>query len=152
MSNNRAIHIFNQRVNNRLRVNNDLYLLRPDIKQPFSLDHLQPFIHQGSRIDGNFPAHIPVWMIEGLLPGNRSQFFQIFPSERTPGCGENNFLQIIFLACFKSLKNCRMFRIYRKQINALSLHSIHYKFTGHYKGFLICQTYILSCTDGCKSG
>jgi hypothetical protein len=38
-----------------------------NVKQPFSFDHFQSFIHQSSRIDGYFVSHFPIGVLQGFF-------------------------------------------------------------------------------------
>ena len=60
-------------VHGGLRVNHDINLGRREIEQPACLDHLESFVHQSGAIDGDAVAHLPCWMIQGLLGSHRGE-------------------------------------------------------------------------------
>ena len=96
LRNNRSIFEFHKRMDNRLRMNNNLDGIIVGIKEPFCLDYLQSFIHQRCRINRNLSPHRPVGMLQSLLRSYREQLFPLFSPERTTGSGEDNLAYIFF--------------------------------------------------------
>ena len=56
-------------VDDRLRVDDDVDPLVGEAEQVMGLDHLEALVHQGRRVDGDPPAHLPGGMGEGLARG-----------------------------------------------------------------------------------
>ena len=54
-------------------MNHHFHLGGREIEQPAGLDHLEAFVHQGGGIDRDAVAHLPCWMIQGLLRRHRCQ-------------------------------------------------------------------------------
>ena len=48
----------------------DMNLLRAKAEEPVRFDDLEPFVHEGCRVDGDFFPHGPVRVPERILNGN----------------------------------------------------------------------------------
>ena len=96
-------------MNNALRMNDHLYLLGLQIKQPSGFNHFKSFIHQCGRINSDFSSHIPVRMLQGMFPFYIDQIIGLSSKKRTTGSRKNYFFN--FVSCFthKALKYGRMF-------------------------------------------
>ena len=62
-------------MNDGLRMNDHIQLLWRNGKQMQGLNQFQPLIHHGGRINGDFAAHIPIGMFEGLFWRHMAQLF-----------------------------------------------------------------------------
>ena len=62
-----AVVELDQRVDDRLRMDDDGDPLIVDPEQVVRLDHLEPLVHQGRRVDRDPPAHLPGRVGERLL-------------------------------------------------------------------------------------
>lgn len=61
-----AIDKLYHRVHNRLRMNDGLDATGLDTKKIVGLDDFEGLVHHRGRIDGYFPAHVPVGVLEGV--------------------------------------------------------------------------------------
>ncbi len=66
----RAVNVFDKRVNGGLRVNGDPHLRCGDIEETAGLDNFKALVEHGSRVDGDATAHHPCGVLEGLLGGD----------------------------------------------------------------------------------
>ena len=57
-------------MNNALGMNHDVDVVIIYAKQIVRFNHFQAFVHQGCGINGDFPAHGPVGMLERVGHGN----------------------------------------------------------------------------------
>ena len=69
-------------VDNALRMDEHLYLISRNAKQPFRLNHLKAFVHQRRRVDGNLRTHIPCGMTQGIGSGDGLDLLIIEQTER----------------------------------------------------------------------
>ena len=67
MSDDRAVGVLDQRVNDAFSMDDDLDLGCGDVEEPVRLDHFQPFIHQRGGVNRDLRPHFPVRMLECLL-------------------------------------------------------------------------------------
>src|SRR5262245_31778889 len=100
----RAIAEFDQAVHDRLRMDQDVDLLRSQRKKMIGFDQLEPFVHQRGRVDRHLRAHRPVGMLEGLLDRCRSDGLRARGSERTSGGSENGAAHVLASAAAHSLE------------------------------------------------
>ena len=68
-----AIHVLHEGMNHTLGVNDHLDLIGARIEQPARLDHLQPLVEKGRRVDGDFRSHVPGRVVQHLLQGDLLQ-------------------------------------------------------------------------------
>ena len=61
------------RVDDRLRVNDDVDFVGADAEQPVRLDHLESLVHQRRRVDGDLAAHPPRRMLQRIVGGDAPQ-------------------------------------------------------------------------------
>ena len=97
-----SIDKLDHRMNNTLRMNDDLYGgVTP--KQPFCFDVFQAFVHHRRRVYGDLVTHFPVGMVEGFFSGN---VFHLLPGKGAKGAtgpGEDYFFDAIFFFSVKYL-------------------------------------------------
>ena len=62
-----AIDELDHRMDDALRVDDDVDPGHLDIEEPARLDHLQPLVEERGGIDGDLLAHVPCGMPERLL-------------------------------------------------------------------------------------
>ncbi len=66
----RVVLILDHGVDDALPVDHHLDAVLRQIKEPGRLDDLQALVHHGGGVDGDFGAHVPVGVAQGLLPGD----------------------------------------------------------------------------------
>ena len=118
----RAVVIFDQRMNDALRMHDDVDLRRTRAEQPVRLDHFEALVHERGRIYRNLAAHAPVWMCTRLVRRDRRQFVAFFAAERAAGRGEQDTPHAgagkIGASARQALKNRVVFGIHGQQITA----------------------------------
>ncbi len=62
-----------QRVHERLRMDDHFDALVRQVEQMMGFDDLEPFVHEGGGVDRDLLPHGPGGMGQGLLPGDRGQ-------------------------------------------------------------------------------
>ena len=98
-------------MDDRLRMNNDVDLLRRNVKKPSCLDHFQPFIHQRRRIDRDPFSHPPCGMLQSLLRRDISELLDRCFTERPSGRREKQFLHALLGRSLQALKERRMLTV-----------------------------------------
>ncbi|MNZ93793.1 hypothetical protein D3C78_1128800 [compost metagenome] len=97
LCNNTMIHKFYVRMNDALRVNNDVYLIIRHIEQPSGLYNLKSFIDHCCGINCNLGSHRPIRMIKCLRNGHP---FKLLPCPIAEGAArsrQRNLLDCILL-------------------------------------------------------
>ena len=84
----RSIGKLHGTMHDALRMNQHLYLLGRNAKEPLCLCHLKTLVHQGCGIDGNLGTHIPGRMLEGIGSSYLLQLLVGKVAERTARAGE----------------------------------------------------------------
>ena len=67
---------------------------RRQAEQPARLDHLQGLVHQRGRVDGDFAAHAPGRVAQGLLDGDVGQLGAASAAERPAAAGQHHALDL----------------------------------------------------------
>ena len=146
-----TILILHQRVNDRLRVDDDFDSLGGNIEQPSRLDDFQALVHESGRIDRNLLPHRPVWVLQRLLSGYPEELVHLHAAKWPSGGSQDNLLEIFFPPGFQCLKNCGVLGIDRQQANPLLPHRSHDNPARHHKCLLVGKPDILTRLDGGKS-
>ena len=69
----RAVDVLDQRMDDALRMDDDLDRLARRAEQPVRLDHLEALVHHRRRVDRDLAAHRPVRMRARLRPASRAR-------------------------------------------------------------------------------
>ena len=85
----RTVGQLDHRVDDRLRVDDDVDLIGADAEQPVRLDDLEALVHQRRRIDGDLAAHAPGRMPQRLLGGHAEQFRRAPAAKRSARGGQD---------------------------------------------------------------
>ena len=68
-------------VNDRLRVDEHLYLFGIDTEEPLRLNHLEALVHHRGRVDGDLRTHVPGGMAQGIGLGDMGDLFHRLQTE-----------------------------------------------------------------------
>ena len=85
----RAVHEQDGRVDDALRMHDDVDRVVVDIVQPVCLDHLQALVREGRRVDRDLRAHRPRRVAQGLLGRDRGERLRRRVEERAARRGED---------------------------------------------------------------
>ena len=135
-----------------LRVDEHLDVFSPDVEQPAGLDHLQPFVHQGGGVDGDFFAHFPVGVGQGLLRGDCPELALGQIAKRPAGGSEDELADIRFFPGLQRLGNGAVFAVNGQQGYLAAFYRGHDQVAGHDQGFLVGQGDVFSGLDGRQGG
>lgn len=111
-----AIGELNHRVHDRLRMHDDIDAVDGDIEEEVRLDHLESLIHHRCGVDGHQRPHVPRWMSQGLVGGDRGQFPCTRAAKRPTTCGEHQASHLTRPAATQALCNRGMLRINRHNL------------------------------------
>ena len=98
----RAVAIAHHRMDHRLRMDDDLDLLRRQPEQQVRLDQLEALVHHGGRIDRDLGAHVPVGMGQRLLRRGLGHVGQRPVAERPAGRRQDQPVDGVALAAARS--------------------------------------------------
>ena len=117
--------------------------------QPHGLDDLQPLVHHGSRVDGDFLPHSPGGMLEGVLFFDGFQLGKGLSVERPAGCRENQAMNLAPIpAAHQALENSAMLGIHRHDFRAALFRRRHHQLSGAHQGFLVGKSNAFFRLDG----
>ena len=119
----RSIGKLHGTMHDALRMNQHLYLLGRNAKEPLCFCHLKPLVHQRSRVDGNLGTHIPGRMLEELL-------------------------YLVIALAHQTLEDGTVLAIHRKDRHMVFLGKIADQLTSHHQGLLVGKTDLLASLDG----
>ena len=92
---NRTVPELDKSVHNRLRVHENVDLVRRQRKKVVRLDQFQTFVHHGRRIDGYLRPHRPVRMAQRLIERSCTHRLERPGAERPAGSREDNAAHVI---------------------------------------------------------
>ena len=139
-----TVTILHGRMHDALRMDEHLYPIGINTEEPLSLDNLKALVHHRGRVDCYLCAHIPCRMLEGIGCCHGLHLLKGELTERTARSREKDFLNLILMVAHKTLEDCRMFRINRKDRCMILLCKSHDKFSCHNEGFLVGKTNLLT--------
>ena len=61
-----------------------------EVEEPVGFDEFEGFVHEGCRVDGDFFAHGPGGVVEGLVDGGVLDLLEGLRSEGASGGGEGD--------------------------------------------------------------
>ena len=85
--------------------------IRLEVEEPTGLDNLHRLVHQGCRVDGDLPAHVPGGMVQGVGHRDGSQLFLRVSSERPPAGRQHDPLDLFAPTGLNRLENGAMFAV-----------------------------------------
>ena len=147
----RAIHIFDHRMDDALRMNHNLDFFRRHREQPHRFNKLQSLVHQGRGINGNLGTHAPVGVAKCLLLADSLELFPAFSIEWSARSSNNQPLYGICRISLKALENRGVLAVDWGQQNALLPNQIGHQLAARNQCFLISQRHIVSGFD-CSHG
>ncbi len=129
-------------MNDTLRVNHHFNLLGACAKQPVRLDHLQPFVHHGGRVNRYFSTHTPVGMCDRLLRRDALKAGDITIKKWATRCSEQDFTYAMLrwhalITDRQALEDCVVLAVNRQQGCAARRDCIHEQLPRDNEGFLV---------------
>ena len=136
-----------------LALHHDLNFFRRQTEEPYGLDELQTLVHQGSRVDGDLCAHVPVGVLEGVCTGLAAQLLGGHAEEGAAGGREQNFGQAgSALLILQALEDGGVLAVHRQQLYPVLFHSLRDQMTAGDKAFLVGQRQVMAALDGAQAG
>src|SRR5215831_18540596 len=102
-----------------LRVDNYFHFRGRQVKESACLDDFKALVHESSRINCDAAAHLPRWMVERLLDGNRCKFRARGVEKRPAGSCKPDALDFLHAAAAETLVDGVVFAVDGKQRLAL---------------------------------
>ena len=148
------IGVFNQGMHHALPVHHDVDVLRVHVEQPPGLDELQPLVHHGGGIDGDFRPHTPVGMPQSVLHRHPFQFGGAFAEKGAAGGGKDQALQGPFPGrpALQALEYGGMFAVHRQKLHSSAGDGVHDQRAAGHQGFLIGQGDVVPRPYGGQGG
>ena len=147
-----AIGELDHRMDDGLRMNDRFDAIHLDSKQPTGFDHFEAFVEEGGGVDGDFPAHGPSGVTEGLGWGDAGEFLGWGIAEGAAAGGEDEALDVRGGAAFEALEDRVMFGVDGKDLDAFAACGLHDDTPGHDEDFFAGYGDIFSCFDGSEGG
>ena len=150
-----TVDVFHHGMHHALRVYDHLNSRHFDVEEPARLDHFEPLVEEGGRIDGDFAAHDPGGMLEGLLDGDGLQS-RLGPlgriAEGSARGGEPQVAHRRGGLAVQALEDGRMLAVHRQDLNPVGLGLAHDRLAGHHQDFLGGHGDVLAGPDGGQGG
>ncbi len=133
----RPVHESHHRMNDRLRVHDDVDPVVRDPEQQVGLDDLESFVDQGGRVDGDHRAHRPGRVSQGLRGGDLTHLRRCSTTERTAGRRDDQLAHLRPGAAAQALGQRAVFRVDRHDLARRG--SLRHQRTTGNQGFLVGQ-------------
>ena len=128
-------------------MNQYLYFISRYTKEPFSLNHLETFVHQRCRVNGNLRSHIPCRVLESIGSSDMLQLFMGKSTEWSTRTSEKNLLNLVRILTNQTLEDSTMLAVHRQDRHVILLSQLKNQLASYDKCLLVCQTYLLLCFD-----
>ena len=148
----RAIDELHGRVDNRLRMDEHLDFLSWYAEKPAGLHHLEAFVHERGRVDGDFRTHVPRGVLQGVGSGDGLQLLFCELAERTARAGEQNLFYFVVALAHETLEDGRVLAVDGQDGHVVFARQLADEFAGHDECFLVGQADFLPCTNGMDGG
>ena len=116
-------------------------------EQPGGLDHLEPLVHQGGRVDRDLAAHPPGRVIQRLLSGDREELLLGHRPERPPRGGQNQPAYLAALTAPEALVDRVVLAVDRQDLHAPGVRLTHHELPRHDQRLLVRQRYTLAVLE-----
>src|SRR5207302_8723548 len=102
------------------------------VEQEVRLDHLEPFVHHGRRVDGDLGPHLPARMRQGLGDGDRAEGLEWPAQEGATGPGQDQPPDGSLLFPPQALPDGTVLTVDRKDLRTLAPHSLPDQLARHH--------------------
>jgi hypothetical protein len=133
----RAVAEAGHAVHDRLRVHDHLDARVGDAEQVVGLDQLQPFVHQGGRVDRDLCAHRPGGMGQGLGRDDVCQPFLRPAPERAARRCQHQRLERLRGSALQALLQRRVLAVDRQQQTAAAAHGGGHQLAARHQALLV---------------
>src|ERR1051326_2216438 len=146
----RSVAVTDHRMDDALRMNNDVDPRRFEAEKPARLDDFEPFVHHGRRIDGDLRPHFPVRVFERLLDRDPVEAFERCSQERPARGGEDDLLDVFGPVALQALKDRAVLAVYWKKPHAALVRLADEDLAGHHKGFFVRERELFAGAEAGK--
>ena len=148
----RAVGEFHHGVYHRLRMHYRCNLLGTHVEKPASLDNLERLVDHRGRVDGDFRAHVPVRVAQGIGHSHSVKHFGRSVAEGASGGRDYEAAYIFVAFAAQALVYGRMLRIHRYDLRPASGKLAGDDVAGHYECLLVGQGNVAPGFYGAQGG
>ncbi len=135
-----------------LGVDDDVDFCHGDIEQPFGFDHFEAFVKEGGGVDGDFAAHVPGGVFEGLGEGDVGELVSGEGAEGAAAGGEEEAADGIAVLAFEALEDGVVLAIDGEKADAFGGGGGGDGLAGHDEDFFASDGEIHAAVDGGEGG
>ena len=146
-----AVVKLHHRMDGALGMHQDGDVVPGDAEEPVGFDDFEGFVHQGCGVDGDFGAHLPGGMAEGLFGGYGVQLVQGGAAEGAAAGGDQEAADVVVLA-LEALPDGAGFAVHGEDDAAVfGFGGLEHR-AGHNDGFLVGEGDLLAGAEGGQGG
>lgn len=140
------------RVDDALGVDDDFDFRHGDIEEPFGFDHFEAFVEEGGGVDGDFSAHVPGGMFEGLGDGDVGELIGREGAEGAAAGGEEEAADGVAMVAFEALEDGVVLAVDGEDADAFGFGGSGDGFAGHDEDFFAGDGEVHAAFDGGEGG
>ncbi|MNX91816.1 hypothetical protein D3C86_1239270 [compost metagenome] len=137
-------------MDDRLRVDDHLHLIGPEIEEIFCLDHFQSLVEHRGAADRNLQPHRPVGMGAGDIRRDIGHLVARPGTERPAGGRQHDALHGLLMFARQALEDCAVLAVNGDQPAAALLDRAQKNITSRNQAFLVGEGYICAAPRGCQ--
>ena len=138
-----AVAELDHRVDDALRVDDDLDLVIVDTVEPLRLDDLKALVDERGRVDRDLLPHIPRRMREDLRLRRADERLALLAAERAARTGQEQLLDRLALLALQALEKGAVLTVDRQNGDALLLRAAHDDLAGDDERLLVGERDVL---------
>lgn len=135
-----------------LGVDDDIDASHFDIEEPAGLDHFEAFIEERCGVDGDFAAHVPCGVLEGLFEGGGGDLIRGPCAEGAAAGGEDEAADVGWGAAVEALEDGVVFTVDGEDADTAGAGGVHDETAGHDEDFLGGDGEVAAAIDGGEGG
>ena len=148
----RAVGEFDHGVDDALRVDDDIDASHFDIEEPAGLDHFEAFVEERGGVDGDFAAHVPRGVFEGLFEGGGGDLVWGPCAEGPAASGEDETADVGWGSAVEALEDGVVFAVDGEDADPAGACGCHDEAAGHDEDFLGGDGEVAAAVDGGEGG
>jgi len=146
------VHEFYHRVDDGVGVDDDVDLVGFEVEEPFGFDDFEAFVHHRGGVDGDFGAHIPVGVFEGLGGRGARDFLPVPGAEGAAGGGEVHFFDGVLPGAEEALEDGGVFGVDGQDDAAVFARGLRDDGAGGDEGFFVGEGDDFAGLEGGEGG
>ena len=133
-------------------VDDHVDLVGLEVEEPFGFDHFEAFVHHRGGVDGDFGAHVPVGVLEGLGGLGACDVGAVPGAERAAGCREVDALDGVVAGAEQALEDGGVFGVDRQDGAAVFARGLRDDGAGGHEGLFVGEGHDLAGPEGGEGG